>query len=378
MAPYNFPQGPVNETNTQKFTDIMDINGPGADIAFVAYGKHCHPAANIQLKSTSLAGVHATTLFFLCLNLLWEERRKNDVGLHTSPRLLSWAPSEMASICSSTRTLSSIIEVIPVDQGNLRSNNTDNAVDTVVYITGLWFTDWLMVRRFAAQRLWRKRTDVWMPILYLASIVMSIFLLHQLVSPGGTLWVPESVNFALAYWSTSVANNLMLTLSIVGFLLYMRLRVRRAMGPNHNSAYLSISTILIESAFLYIAFTLVFLIPLAKNSEVNLLWFQVLPQVQFIAPLLIILRVAQGRALKCKAVDETKSTVRGPNSNPSSRNLQFGNLATNTATYSSTTINLTKKTTKSDTVQQEGQSVEILVLEPIKKAEGWLIRIIGW
>ena len=77
----------------------------------------------------------------------------------------------------------------------------------------------------------------------------------------------------------------MLTIGIVGFLLYMRFKVRRAMGSHHHSAsYLSISAMLIESAFLYTAFALCFLIPLAMNNNVNLIFFQVLPQIQVSLP----------------------------------------------------------------------------------------------
>lgn len=111
---------------------------------------------------------------------------------------------------------------------------------------------------------------------------MSILLLHQIVAPGGTLWIPESINFALVYWSTSVANNVLITASIVGYLLWMRFRIRRYLGPKQGAAsvYISVSAILVESAFLYTAFALAFLIPLALNSPVNLIFLQALPQVQ--------------------------------------------------------------------------------------------------
>lgn len=109
---------------------------------------------------------------------------------------------------------------------------------------------------------------------------MSILLLHQVVSPGGTFWVPTSINFALVCWSTSIAINIMLTIGIVGFLLYMRFRVRRVMGSHHHSSYVSVSAMLVESALLYTVFALVFLIPLARNNSVNLIFFQALGQVQ--------------------------------------------------------------------------------------------------
>lgn len=118
--------------------------------------------------------------------------------------------------------------------------------------------------------------------------VSSILLLHEVVKPGGTLWVPESVNLALIFWSLSIANNVLLTLSIAGYLLYMRLQIGRILGPNQAAPYITVSAILIESAFLYTAFGLAFLIPLAVDSQVNLIFIQVLPQVQVSASLLPI------------------------------------------------------------------------------------------
>jgi len=358
MAPYNFPQGPVNETDAQIFTDIMDINGAG--IAFVAYGVHA-------------------TLFFLCLTLLWEERRKKPKA--------TWAWISYITMIFILGSIGNGANMFlnqdafvnhrsyPGGPGQFEIEQYDltyNAVDTVVYITGTWFTDGLLIFRFYTilGATW------WLMIVpmavYVVSIVMSILLMHQLVSPGGTLWVPESVNFALAYWSTSVAINIMLTLGIVGFLLYMRFKVRRAMGAHHNSTYLTISTMLIESAFLYTAFALVFLIPLAKNSNVNLLFFQVLPQVQFIAPLLIILRVAQGRALTRKTVDDTLRSVSGADSGA----MRFG--SNGQSTYTSATISLPQKSftssKKGSTIQIEGseepgQSLEMLAFRPTGKEE---------
>ena len=110
--------------------------------------------------------------------------------------------------------------------------------------------------------------------------VMSIFLLHQVTNPTSTLWIPASMNFGLAYWYMSIAVNVILTLGIVGSLLATRLRVRRIMGSHHNIPYLTISAMLVESAFLYTAFGLCFLIPLAIKSNVNLIFFQLFMQIQ--------------------------------------------------------------------------------------------------
>ncbi|THH26838.1 hypothetical protein EUX98_g7345 [Antrodiella citrinella] len=345
MPPYNFPQGPVNETNAQIFADIMDINA--ADISFVAYGV-------------------LATLYFLCLTLLWEER-------HKKPKA-TWVWITYITVVFIYGTIGNGVNMFlnqdafvdhrsyPGGPGQFEIEQyalTYNAVGTVVVTSGTWFTDGLMIYRFytiLGATWWIMVVPV---ALYVTSIVMSILLMHQLVSPGGTFWVPESINFALVYWSTSIAINVILTLGIVGFLLYMRLRVRHALGKHYNSMYITISTMLIESVFLYTAFALAFLVPLARNNEVNLLFLQVLPQIQFIAPLLIILRVAQGRALTRKSVDETLQSV----SNSAGGSLRFGGLGSNT-TYTSTTLNLDK-----EPVQQPGQSVEMLAFRPMGKEQ---------
>ena len=111
---------------------------------------------------------------------------------------------------------------------------------------------------------------------------MSIVWMHQVVPPGGSLLNQTNVNFTLVCWATSVANNVMITLGIVGYLLRMRFRIRSILGPltRENIPYITVSAILIESAFLYTAFMLAFLIPLAMDSSVNCLFFQVIPQVQ--------------------------------------------------------------------------------------------------
>lgn len=95
-----------------------------------------------------------------------------------------------------------------------------------------------------------------------------------LVSLGGMLWISTSMGFFLVYWSTSIAINVMLTLGIVGFLVYMRFQVRRVMGPHHaRSLYVSVSAMLIESALLYTVSALAFSIPLASSDAERHLGF---------------------------------------------------------------------------------------------------------
>ncbi|KAH8091358.1 hypothetical protein BXZ70DRAFT_1067332 [Cristinia sonorae] len=272
----------AGETADQVFADEAVINSAG--LAFIAYGVHA-------------------TLYFQCLSLLWQERIK-------SPRH-TWLLIAYVSILFAIGSVGNGVNMFlnedafvihrdyPGGPGQFEQDQYSlpyNAGGSVVSMIGFWLADGLLVFRFCAifgTRWWARVVPI---TLYVASIILSIFLLHEVVSPGGTIWAPAGVNFSLAYWSTSIAINIILTFSIVIYLVYMRFSLRKAMGPGHTSPYLSISAMLVESAFLYTVFALAFLIPLSKNSNVNLIFLQAIPQIQLIAPLLIILRVAQGRA----------------------------------------------------------------------------------
>jgi succinate dehydrogenase hydrophobic anchor subunit len=111
---------------------------------------------------------------------------------------------------------------------------------------------------------------------------MGIFLLTQIAQPDKALWQKSSVNFGVAYWSTSVATNLLLTLLIVSRLIWMRVHLRRIMGDYRQkdtiSPYLSISAMLVESAALYSAIAIGFIVSFARNSPVNVLFLPIVGQ----------------------------------------------------------------------------------------------------
>ncbi|TCD67790.1 hypothetical protein EIP91_011918 [Steccherinum ochraceum] len=278
MPPSN-PFSPVNETSSQIWVDEVTIDG--ASIAFVAYGVHI-------------------TLCFLCLNLLWAERKNKARNAYAwmvyilTLFVLGSVGNGMNMYLNQSAFVNN--RNYPGGPGQYEIDEYSlayNVVGTAAYMMNTWCQDGLLLYRFyiiVCSAWWMMIVPI---CIFIVSIVMSLLLLSLLAQPGSTLWESSSVNFALAYWSTSIATTITLTTLIVGHLLYMRLKVRGSIG----TPYLSVSAMLIESAFLYSAFALAFLIPYAQNSSVNYLLFQVLGQVQSIAPLLIILRVAQGRAL---------------------------------------------------------------------------------
>lgn len=150
-------------------------------------------------------------------------------------------------------------------------------------ITGCWLshfacTSCLSVRALTNLKAW----DLSLIGFYLANtIVMSCLLLAQIENPTVGFFASTSVNFALTYWSISIATTLLLTVLIVCRLLFMRYKLRKVLSAeDRNSPYTSLSSMLIESAFLYAVTALIFIITFAKNDPVQNLVLPVLGQVQ--------------------------------------------------------------------------------------------------
>lgn len=110
---------------------------------------------------------------------------------------------------------------------------------------------------------------------------MSCLLLAQIELPTVGFFAKTSVNFALTYWSISIATTLLLTVLIVSRLLVMRYKLRKVLTTEErNSPYTSLSAMLIESACIYAITALIFIITFARNDPVQNLVLPVLGQVQ--------------------------------------------------------------------------------------------------
>ncbi|KAI5892267.1 uncharacterized protein SCHCODRAFT_02701238 [Schizophyllum commune H4-8] len=173
---------------------------------------------------------------------------------------------------------------------------------------------WLVILLFSTMRakaqqlyrcyiVWTKRWGIIIvpACVYLASISMSILLLYQVSQPAQSLW--RQVNFGLAYFSLSLAVNVLLTLLIAGRLLAMSKRVKATLGPQHAHMYTSIAALVVESASPYALTNLVFIITYGMGSPVSYTLLPILSQVMCTSAVLIILRVASGRAWSAQTTD---------------------------------------------------------------------------
>ena len=108
---------------------------------------------------------------------------------------------------------------------------------------------------------------------------MSILSVFQSSRPTASLWTDTTVQFAVPYFSVSIGLNILLTLLLVSRLLYMGYYVGRTIGKDHSQTYISIATMLVESAAPYAITGLMFIITYARNSNVQNLILPVLGQI---------------------------------------------------------------------------------------------------
>jgi hypothetical protein len=111
---------------------------------------------------------------------------------------------------------------------------------------------------------------------------MSCLFLAEATGTGAEFFSSTTANFALGYWAGSLATTFLLTTLIVGKLLYIRLQLRKALGPafDRQSPYLTLSAMIVESASLYTVFALPFLVLFARNDPFQNIFLPILGQVQ--------------------------------------------------------------------------------------------------
>ena len=108
---------------------------------------------------------------------------------------------------------------------------------------------------------------------------MGILTLFQASRPDASLWTHTTIQFSLPYFSISIALNTLLTLLLVGRLLYMSRKASRSLGQQHAATYISVASMLVESAAPYTITSLIFIITYARNSYVQNLVLPVLSQI---------------------------------------------------------------------------------------------------
>ena len=89
-----------------------------------------------------------------------------------------------------------------------------------------------------------------------------------------------ATNFTGPYFWMSLSLNITMTIAICARLLFYRRRITRILGPNHGTQYTSVAAMIVESASLYSAFALLFLIPFALGNPIQNTFIQLIGEIQ--------------------------------------------------------------------------------------------------
>ncbi|KAH7926894.1 hypothetical protein BV22DRAFT_318901 [Leucogyrophana mollusca] len=188
-----------------------------------------------------------------------------------------------------------------------------NVASSVSYVLASWWTDLLMLWRCTViyqdcKALTKVATVGLSCLVFLASVVLGVLWLVQISSPSSSPYqnTAMGINFTVPFFSVGLAVTITVTIMIVGRLLYYRHHVTRVFGPR-MSLYTSLTAILVESASLYSASSLFFIIPFAMGSSFENAPLQIIQETEVVASFLIICRVLQGKGWSNEVIAEITS-----------------------------------------------------------------------
>lgn len=172
-------------------------------------------------------------------------------------------------------------------------NYSINVVAISCYLVMEWFMQALLLYRCFVIWNWARYVMVPMITLYIAMIAMGILVLIQ--SSAGAIFY--DINTELAYLSLEVGLTVIYSVLVTSRLLSMRGLMKQIIREYDSSTYDTVVLMVVESAMAYIAYAIVFIVSFGMHSNVSNLCFLSISHVQGIAQLLIIIRVARGRAI---------------------------------------------------------------------------------
>ncbi|KAH9974798.1 hypothetical protein BGW80DRAFT_1302776 [Lactifluus volemus] len=170
-------------------------------------------------------------------------------------------------------------------------NNWNYIVLNVLYVIINWSVDGLVMHRFYLVFAQSRRWIVLPALLYTSSLVAGSLALKQLSTPGITQKAQVLANWLVVYRTISLSLGVILTSFITARLIF----VHRMPGSSYRSPrspFLGIAAMLVESAALETVSTLIYIITVGIASPLQNVFLPVLGQVQVIAPMLILYRVA--------------------------------------------------------------------------------------
>ncbi|GJE88770.1 hypothetical protein PsYK624_048560 [Phanerochaete sordida] len=190
----------------------------------------------------------------------------------------------------------------PIDEGG-----------NVAFVIQCWLADALLIWRYTViyrgSRVPAWIVALWPSLILLGSIVTGVLWSIQISATSLHVHASQVVNWTIPFLSLTISLNILVTLAIVIRIQIYRLRLTRILGKHHASSYTGVVAMIVESAAIYSAFAIIVLVTFTINSSVLNIFLQAMSQVQTCTTLLIIYRVAQGRAWMTNTSDTIMSTL---------------------------------------------------------------------
>ncbi|KZV99267.1 hypothetical protein EXIGLDRAFT_250542 [Exidia glandulosa HHB12029] len=261
------PVGPFTPDESSFELWLERSNFVGGELAAVAYGMHA-------------------LLFGLCVYVMTQ--RRADLKMYRWSLVYIFA----LFICGTLNLAFGIKwnQMIWIDNRNfpggpnafvgMMFSDPINVASNAAYVTGAILADAFVLWRCFV--IWNRNflVIIFPAFMFLGTVVCGIIALFQASQPGANLWTRVTVNFLIPYFSLSIALNIIVTLMIVGYLLGHRRSIQATIGKQHAKQYTSIIAMVTESAALYSAFSLIFIIAYGRNDPAQNLFLPVLGQVQ--------------------------------------------------------------------------------------------------
>ncbi|KAI0755631.1 hypothetical protein C8Q74DRAFT_1304738 [Fomes fomentarius] len=133
-------------------------------------------------------------------------------------------------------------------------------------------------------------------IIYLASFSLGIAQLIESGLPHSSYFAGVAKKLGIAYTSTIIGLELIVTALICARILWAGRMYRQAMGPDVGRAYTSAAAIIVESAALTSLWGIAYLVTFALGHDLEIFFLSIYVMMTCLAPQLIVLRVVSGRA----------------------------------------------------------------------------------
>ncbi|KAF9228296.1 hypothetical protein BS17DRAFT_799667 [Gyrodon lividus] len=153
---------------------------------------------------------------------------------------------------------------------------------------------------------WNDRRVLILPcFLWMAALGIGIVQLYVDGAPNGNFFVGIAARIGVAYTSTSIALNIVLTCLICGRIMHHGRQTRKYLGPGSTTTYYGVVSIIVESAIPYSLSGIAFVVAYALTSDLTIFFLSIYVMFTCLSPQMLILRVASGRGWNRNTATQT-------------------------------------------------------------------------